>query len=114
MTVKLTVELPEKVLPAYITVKTFDGKFLVYKRVFNRRTVICLNTCKRRLIVSVTPINAGYGQRAYFLKLGDGYCKCVNMRFDFDKNGAFVQRFSLLDRNYLFPIPNANLYFNGK
>lgn len=114
MKVRLNFSVSENALPALITVRSFDGRLILYKKIYQRRNLLCFCSKNRNLIITVRPYNADFYEKSYFLKTG---CRpCVNISLDFNftaENSVSPQTFYLFDENYLFPIERAILFFTG-
>lgn len=114
MKVRLEFSVSENALPALIIIRSFDGRLILYKRVYQRRNFLCFCSKSRSLIFTVRPMNADFYEKSYFLKIG---CRsCVNLRLDFKftaENIERLQTFYLFDENYSFPIESAKLFFTG-
>ncbi|MEG9430206.1 MAG: hypothetical protein VZQ61_04705 [Christensenellaceae bacterium] len=114
MKVRLDFSVSENALPALLIIRSFDGRLILYKRVYERRNFLCFCTKSRNLIITVRPYNADFYEKSYFLKFG--CCPCYNIRLDFNFtvcNPVSPQIFYLVDENYLFPIERAKLFFSG-
>ena len=114
MTVRLNFTVSTNGLPALLIIRSFDGRLILYRRIYDRQNSLCVCVDSRNIIVTVRPFNADFYEKSYFLKLG---CRpCYNIRLNFVFTAAVVgtiQRFYLIDENYLFPIANATLFFSG-
>lgn len=112
MKVRLLFSVSENALPALITVRTFDGRLILYEKVYRRRNAVCFCTCAKNLIITVRPFSDDYYEQSYFIKLGRRPCYDLRLDFSFTaQNGESLQTFYLFDENYLFPIEEANLLF---
>ncbi|MBQ9485461.1 MAG: hypothetical protein IJU83_01340 [Clostridia bacterium] len=112
MKVRLEFSVSENALPALFIIRSFDGRLILYKRVYRRQNFLCFCTKSRNLIITVRPYNAEFYEKSYFLKFG---CRpCVNLRLDFNFTAVSAERlqtFCLFDENYSFPITRAVLSF---
>ena len=114
MKVRLTFTVSKTALPALITVRDFDGRLILYKRIYCARNLLCFCSKSRNLIITVRPYNADFYEKSFFIKFGRR--ACYNIRLDFNFNVSEVaapQNFYLFDGNYLFPVQSARLYFSG-
>lgn len=114
MKVRLEFSVSQNALPAVITVRSFDGRLILYETVYQRRNLLCFCSRSKNLIITVRPVNADFYEKSYFLKFG---CRsCVKLRLDFNFTARAIeseQKFYLFDENYSFPIERAILYFSG-
>lgn len=114
MKVRLNFSVSENALPALLIIRSFDGRLILYKRIYRRQNFLCFCTCRRNLIITVRPYNADYGEISKFIKLENYPCGYIreNFRFSADVPSA-RQIFYLSDENYGFPVEIAALFFNG-
>ena len=114
MRVRLNFSVSQNALPALIIIRDFDGRLILYKRVYERRNLLYFCTKSRNLIITVRPYYADFYEKSYFLKFG---CRpCVNLRLDFDFTAESTERlqtFYQFDENYSFPIERATLSFRS-
>ena len=112
MKVRLDFSVSENSLPALLIIRSFDGRLILYKRVYERQNFLCFCSEHRNLIITVRPMNADYYEQSYFIKFG---CSpCYNLRLDFNFTAESIERlqtFYLFDENYSFPIESATLFF---
>ena len=112
MRVRLNFSVSENALPALITVRSFDGRLILYKKVYRRQNAVCFCTNAKNLVITVRPMSADYYEQSYFIKFGRRPCYDLRLNFDFTaQNGESLQTFYLFDENYLFPIEDATLFF---
>ena len=114
MKVRLDFSVSENSLPALLIIRGFDGRLILYKKVYQRQNTVCFCTCTKNLIITVRPLDADFYEQSYFIKFG--HCPFYNIRLDFNftaQTKTVLQSFYLYDRNYLFPVRSANLYFSG-
>ena len=115
MKVRLNFTVSQNGLPALLIIRSFDGRLILYRRVYNRQSCVSFCSRSRNLIITVRPISADFYEKSYFLKLG---CSpCVNLRLDFNFTAAIaredLQTFYLIDEHYSFPIASAELIFKA-
>ena len=112
MRVRLNFTVSENALPALITVRSFDGRLILYEKVYRRQNAVCFCTCAKNLIITVRPFNADFYENSYFLNFGRCFCANIRLNFNFAaQDGESLQTFYLFDENYLFPIEDATLIF---
>ena len=114
MKVRLEFTVSANALPALIIIRSFDGRLILYKRIYCRHGVLCFCSKSRNLIFTVRPINADFYEKSYFIKFGRLLCVDLMLDFNFTAQSERVlQTFYLYDGNYLFPVQGASLYFSG-
>ena len=112
MKVRLGFSVSENSLPALLIIRGFDGRLILYKKVYQRQNTVCFCTCTKNLIITVRPMNADYYEQSYFIKLGRRPCYDLRLDFNFTAQAReSLQTFYLFDENYLFPIEEATLLF---
>ncbi|MBQ6979629.1 MAG: hypothetical protein IJQ07_03190 [Clostridia bacterium] len=112
MKVRLIISVSKKGLPAFLTVRTFQGKLIFSKMVRCGLNEVCFCSANRKLIFSLMPINADYLGLSYYLKLPACPCQTVRVHFDIkESERTALQSFTLYDKNYNFPIISALLRF---
>lgn len=114
MKVRLNFSVSENALPALLIIRSFDGRLILYKRVYERRNFLCFCSEHRNLIITVRPMSADFYEQSYFIKFGCRPCYNLRLNFNFTAiNTGAIQTFYLFDENYLFPIERATLFFSG-
>ena len=102
-------------LPAEITVYTC-GKTVCYRKtVFRPLTAFCL-CLTGAFTVSVRPLYADYGRESRFIRFLSPRCPAaISLAFNFPAtNGpGALQRFTLTDAKYRFPVAEATLTFEN-
>lgn len=114
MKVRLNFSVSENALPAIIVVRSMCGGLVLYKKVYCKQNYLCFCTKSRNLIITVRPFNADFYEQSYFIKFGR--CPVYDIRLNFNftaQSAAALQTFYLYDKNYLFPVKSAELYFSG-
>jgi len=112
MCVRLDFTVAGNGLPAIITVRSMRGRLILYRRVSRSINSLCFCTCERNLVITVRPFNADLYEKSFFVKLGCRPCVYLSLDFNFQERlEESLQRFCLLDENYLFPIRQAELFF---
>ena len=114
MIVKLKIKVGAEGLPADLIVRDYDGNIVFYKRFIRRETFCTFCIRKRSLIVSVRPYNSDYDEQSKFIRFPCAKCVCAELFFGFVSQKPYEQTFSLLDKNYGFPILNAILTFSSE
>ena len=112
MTIRLNFTASQNALPAIITIRETRGELVLYETVYCKRNSLCFCAESKNLTISVRPLNSKFKEKSYFFKLGDCPCYDIDLDFVFTETVS-LQRFRLLDANYLFPIENAELTFSG-
>lgn len=82
------------------------GGFLAKKNKTTKPLDFCLPICSSRLYML-----AQSRRRAETLSFFLVNQKCLNFCVNLDSPIVYAQQFSLLDKNYSFPIKNAKLFF---
>lgn len=114
MKVRLIFTVSENALPAEIVIKDFDGRLVLKRSVYGGRNVLCFCSNGKNLIITVRPYNVNFYSQAIFIRAGNRNCIGLRLNFAFTERVPIgLQKFTLFDGNYNFPIKNATLFFNG-
>ena len=112
MNLRLKITVSQNAIPAFIVIRNFSGEILYFNKIYRRETCLCLRTCEKNLIITVTPFNQRYREISKFLKFGNIACYCLRLNYEFEEQvPETLQNFTLTDANYGFKIASAILSF---
>lgn len=112
MKIRLNFNISPNALPALLTVRDFRGRLVFYEKIYFPRNRLCFCTRAKNLIISVSPYNAAYHEKSYYIKLEECGCTCFRLNFDVEERDvSSEQNFYLVDYNYGFPVLSAILRF---
>ena len=111
MKIKVRVKVSVNGLPADFIVRDFSGNIVFFKRFINSFNCFTFCTRSRDLIFTVRPYSADYTEQSKFLRFPCARCVCADLNFNYTTPQPYLQSFTLVDANYLFPIDSAVLFF---